>query len=93
MIYYSTENQHLTIVHPLKSETITVWAAVSYDHGISFVIMNQTLNSKRCVEILETKVALFILQDKIYQQDGAPLHFSCIARTWLDEYLHGCWIR
>jgi len=92
MVYYSRENQHLTVVRQLKSETVTVWAAVSYHHGITFVIMNQAMNSESDVEILATKVAPFILQDEIYQQDGAPPHFSRIARAWLDEHLHGRWI-
>ena len=56
MFYYSKENEHPTIVRPLKSEAITAWAAVSYHHGLTYVIMDQTVNSERYVQILSTKV-------------------------------------
>ena len=92
MSYYWKENEHLTIVRPLKSEAITVWAAVSYYHGLTYVIMDQTVNSERCVQILSTKVAPFLRRNEIYQQDGTPPHFSLLARNLLNEHLHGRWI-
>ena len=48
LFYYSKENEHLTIVRPLKSAAITVWAAVSYYHDLT--IMDQTVNSERSAD-------------------------------------------
>ena len=90
LFYYSKENEHLTIVGPLKSAAITVWPAVSYYHGLT--ITDQTINSERHVQILSTKVASFIRLNEIYQQDGVPRHFILLARNWLNEHLHGRWI-
>ena len=65
MVDYLMEKQHLIIVRQLKSQSMTMWPTVSYNHGLTFV----TMNSERYVEI---EVARLIRRDAFYQQDGAP---------------------
>ena len=90
MFCYSQENEHLTIFRSLKSEAITI--TVSYFHSLTYVIMDQTVNSERYVQILSTKVVPFLRRNEIYQQNGAPPSFSFLVRNWLNEHLHGPWI-
>lgn len=93
LFYYSATNQHLTLTHRMTSPSVTVWAAVSFDKGIVFQTMiNQTMNGERYRETLENHLSPFIEQHHIFQHDGAPAHFSCVAREWLDANLQGRWI-
>ena len=65
----------------------------NYYHGLTYVIMNQTVNSERYVQILSTKVAPFIWWNEIYHRMGHHLTpCSLLARIRLNEYLHGHWI-
>ena len=75
----------------MKSPGITVWAAVSYN-GIVFDISDQTMTKERYVDILQNIVLPFLSETDHYQHDGAPPHFSLLARSWLDENLPGRWI-
>lgn len=93
LFYYSRSNQHLTLTHRMTSPSVTVWAAVSFDKGIVFrTMINQTMNGERYRETLENYLLPFIEEYHTFQHDGAPAHFSCVAREWLDAKLHGRWI-
>ena len=63
---------------PIKSPGLTVWAAVSYDLGVTFSIGRETMNKERYVSILNQKLLSFIGNDNQhwYQHDGASPHFS-----------------
>lgn len=92
LFYYSTENERRFKEVPMKSAGITVWAAVSYDRGIVFDISDLTMNKERYVNILQNIVAPFLSKTHYYQHDGAPPHYSLLARDWLNEHLPGRWI-
>lgn len=94
LFYYSEENEHRLIRVPMKSPGLTVWAAVSYDLGITFSIIRETMNQVRYVDVLNQKLLPFVGDNTQhwYQHDGAPPHFSIAARTWLDEHFPQRWI-
>ena len=76
---------------PLKSP---VWAAISYDLGVTFSIGRDTMNKERYVTVLNQKLSYFIGNDNQhwYRHDGAPPHFSILARQWLDQHFPQQWI-
>lgn len=92
LFYYSTENEHRFKETPMKSPGVTVWAAVSYDGGIVFDISDYTMTKERYVAILQDIVSPFLSETQYYQHDGAPPHYSLLARNWLNENLPGRWI-
>ena len=94
LFYYSNENEHRFKETPMKSPGITVWAALSrsYYEGIVFDISDFTMTKERYVTILQETLSSFIPDGHLYQHDGAPPHFSLLARSWLDENLSGRWI-
>ena len=80
----------------LRSPAITCWAMVSPDLGVTFKLLDSTVNSERYHDILQTIVFPILTQrrnrTKVYQQDGAPPHFATIVRNSLDCYLNNRWI-
>ena len=58
--YYSTENEHRLMEIPIKSPAYTVWAAISYHHGVVYSISDETMNKERHLNILQTKVGSFM---------------------------------
>ena len=68
-------NEHRMLSVPLKSPELTVWAAVSYDLGVTFSISRETMNKERYVSVLKQKLLSFIRNDNQhwYQHEGAPL--------------------
>lgn len=92
--YYSTENEHRLMEIPIKSPAYTVWAAISYHHGVVYSISDETMNKERYLNILQTKVGPFmqLRHNKYFQQDGAPPHYANICRNWLNLNLSGRWI-
>ena len=94
---YAKENPHLFIEDKmLRSPAITCWAMVSPDLGVTFKLLDSTMNSERYHDILQTIVFPILTQrrnrTKVYQQDGAPPHFATIVRNSLDCYLNNRWI-
>ena len=72
----------------------SLWVAVSYDLGVTFSISRETMNKERYVTVLNQKLLSFIGNDNQhwYQHDGAPSHFSILARQWLDQHFPQRWI-
>ena len=89
--YYSTENEHRLMEIPIKSPAYTVWAAISYHHGVVYSISDETMNKERYLNILQTKVGPFmqLRHIKYFQQDGVPPHYANICRNWLNLNLSG----
>lgn len=94
---YAKENPHLFIEDKLlRSPAVTCWAMVSPDLGVTFKLLDSTMNSERYLDILETVVFPILAErrnrKKIYQQDGAPPHFALIVRDALNLKLNNRWI-
>ena len=93
---YSSENPHAILEHRMKSKSITCWAAVSQRFGIRFRIIDSTMNGQQYLDVLQN-IIFPLLKERphrnlIYQQDGAPAHFSNIVKDALNENLKGRWI-
>ena len=77
-------------------QSVTVWCMVSSSGVVDYNINFQTMNSERYCHVLNEKVIPFFKQrrhlTKIYQQDGAPPHYSLAAREILNRYLPDRWI-
>lgn len=93
---YAHDNPHATEEHFMKSVGITCWAMVSPIHGISYEIIEGTMNSAIYHRILLEKVIPLLTQERnqreLYQQDGAPPHFALLVRNSLDTHLQNRWI-
>jgi hypothetical protein len=93
---YSTDNPHAVLEEPMKSPAVTCWAMVSPRIGCTFKIIDRTMNGEEYLTILNEAV-IPVLQSRrnrslIYQQDGAPAHFSNAVRMALNEKLPNRWI-
>ena len=75
---------------------MTVWCMISCTGLIDYDVDYQTMNGERYCQILQHKVIPFFTQrrhsQKLYQQDGAPPHYSISARKLLDDKMRGRWI-
>lgn len=92
--YWAIDNPHVRFQNPGKTPTLTVWACVAYSGLVSFDISHETMNSDRYCNVLNDKVIPYFSRhpEKLYQQDGAPPHYSINARAILDKQLAGRWI-
>ena len=94
---YTKDNPQLYIEDKmLRSPAITCWAMVSPDVGITFKLLDSTVNSERYHDILETVVFPILThrrnRNKIYQHDCAPPHFATLVRESLNRHLSNRWI-
>lgn len=93
---YNRENPHATVEKLMKSAAIVCWAMVSPRIGIHFQILHSTMNGETYKEILTSTVIPIFKErrnrDLIYQQDGAPAHFSREVRNVLEREIPHRWI-
>uniref|UniRef100_A0A0N5BGY5 Transposable element Tc3 transposase n=1 Tax=Strongyloides papillosus TaxID=174720 RepID=A0A0N5BGY5_STREA len=100
-------NQHNAHVwataNPFKSQQrsnnpqrLIVWALIGYSGIVKFEILERTVNSDVYREILQKHVIPFFNKrgnsNLIFQQDGAPGHYSVVNRELLDLELPNRWI-
>ena len=76
---------------------LTVWAAITCDTLIGPVILEDTMNAERYLNVLEDTLVprLNVIdrdQDMIFMQDGAPPHYATLVRTFLNNELPGRWL-
>ena len=92
--YYSNENPHQILEKGMKSQYVTIWAMVSYRHGIIHHVFTGSVNGENYAHLLETVVFPFLRRKRncIYQQDGAPAHWSLAVRNLLNTHLPNRWI-
>lgn len=94
--YWGRHNPNIVHETPVKTASLTVWAAINFNGLMSYKIMRETMNGERYCQILnENVVPILTAQGHatwFFQQDGAPPHYSVEARRILDERLDGRWI-
>ena len=96
-VFWDTSNPHAVQEVPIKSPGITVWCGLFCDQIIGPFFFESTVTSKSYKEMLED---FFIPQLKrkrrftttIFQQDGAPPHWSLEVRSLLNSKFPGRWI-
>ncbi len=95
---WAETNPYVTIDVPINSPKVTVWCAMSSKEIIGpFFFDEQTVNQQNYLHMLENYFQP-ILQRKrlmkkiLFQQDGAPAHFSKTVRAWLNKKFDDRWI-
>lgn len=96
-IYWTNENPHEILTKEVNTPGVTVWGGLTSDGLIGPFFFHETVNSKRYEAMLEDNLWPIIsqrpdLDDLIFQQDGAPPHYGCNVRTWLDKRFPGRWM-
>ena len=75
-----------TVKHP---DSLMVWGCISSQGrgGMTILKKNERVNSKRYIELLESKLKVFmnIHGCKIFMQDSAPCHVSKESRDWFQR--------
>lgn len=92
--YWCSENPHTRICNTGKSVSLTVWACISFSGVVASDISRATMNADRYCAILNEKVVPYFTQRRqmLFQQDGAPPHYSIQARQILNEQMANQWI-
>ena len=99
--YWSSTNPHWKM--PLKIQGdphVMVWCGLSSTRIYGPYFLTGNVDGPKYLQMLQTQfypdLQRFIppgdLQNIIFQQDGAPPHYSTIVRQWLDEKFHNHWI-
>ena len=94
---WGTEYPHSTLEHVRDSRKVNVFCAILKKRVYGpFFFEVTTINSKAYLDLLQNwlKELLFDGEqgDFIFQQDGAPSHWSLIVRQYLNTILHSRWI-
>lgn len=96
--YWCEHNPHATIETVMNSPKVNVWCAMSKNRLIGpFFFEGDTVNGEKYLSMLQT---FFIPEVKklrkirsiIFQQDGAPPHFSIEVRQFLHNHFSDRWI-
>lgn len=96
-IYWATENPHVEIQRDVNTPGITVWAAICSDGLIGPFFFSGNVSGESYVSLLNDEFFPAVrdradIQDMWFQQDGAPAHYSNLARRWLDEKFSNQWM-
>ncbi|MVN24218.1 hypothetical protein GO639_03455, partial [Staphylococcus aureus] len=102
--YWSDTNPHVfRETHIQYPEKINVWAGILGNHIVGPLFIDQNLTGELYLNMLETTVDPLITEiveanpnefdmDIVFQQDGAPPHYSRQVRNYLDTTFPGRWI-
>jgi hypothetical protein len=91
------ENPHLLLEVPLHSPKVNVWMAVFQDRVIGPYFFEGNVTSESYMQMLQeyflpTLGRLHRKSRTIFQQDGAPPHWSLQVREFLNRNFPGRWI-
>lgn len=102
--YWSDTNPHwFRETHTQYPEKLNVWAGILGDHIVGPFFIDGNLNGATYLELLDTTVDPTITEllendenlfenQLIFQQDGAPPHYSLPVREYLNNRFPGRWI-
>ena len=96
--YWSESNPHVTNETVMHSPKLNVWCAMSKDQLIGpYFFDDDTVNGRNYLLMLQNFFIpevrrLHKLRSIVFQQDGAPPHFSVAVRQYLDNQFPGRWI-
>ena len=98
VIYWSDTNPHVTIETVMKSPKLNVWCAMSKNQLVgAYFFEDDTVNGNNYLSMLQNFFIwemrkLHKVRSIIFQQDGAPAHFSTDVRQYLDNHFPNRWI-
>lgn len=95
--YWSDENPHWYTEVPLHSPRVTVWAAIGRPLVLGPYFIEGNVNGNSYLALLQNHVVPALqnhqnFQHLMFQQDGAPPHWTLAVRNYLNLTLPGRWI-
>jgi DDE superfamily endonuclease/Helix-turn-helix domain (DUF4817) len=96
--YWSESNPHVTFETARKSEKVNVWCALSKNKIIGpYFFEDETVNGQNYLSMLQEYFMFEVrkmhkVRSLVFQQDGAPAHFSTDVRRYLDAHFRNRWI-
>lgn len=94
--FWTTTNPNIRMTNPGKTPSLTVWACIGYSGLLLYDISSETMNGKRYSDLLLNQVVPYFSRGTgrtlLFQQDGAPPHYSLSARQILETHLSNRWI-
>lgn len=95
--YWAEQSPNKLLKKSQHRPRLTVWAAITADGLIGPVILRDTMNAERYLEVLEDTLIPCLRdidrdQDMIFMQDGAPPHYARAVRQFLNDELPGRWL-
>jgi transposase len=95
--YWTDENPGWYSEEPVHSPRVTVWAAIGKTGIIGPFFFEGNVTGASYLQLLKNKFfpAIQRFTDPCYvrfMQDGAPAHFACAVRSWLNEKFKNRWI-
>lgn len=96
-VYWRENNPEITIEIDKKSPGVMVWAGLSYEGVTGPFFLEGNVNGNSYLELLQQEVHPLLMERDDYdmlwwQQDGAPPHYACVVRDWLNQTFPGRWI-
>lgn len=92
-VYWASENPHNQEPHDHTSRGVMVWCGITSARIIGPYFFDGPVNAQSYTEMLDQFLWPKIHHRGLYfQQDGAPAHYSQLARDWLDNKLPERWI-
>lgn len=96
-IIWGYSNPKSCMVKPLKSEGITVWAAMFRDKLVGPYFFESTVNQEAYLSMLKDFFIPLLkqwrrLRNTHFQQDGAPPHWGLRVREFLNQNFGDKWI-
>lgn len=94
---WATEKPTEVYEYEDNTDKVNVWCAMSSDCIIGPYFFDQNVNANNYTNMLQSYFWPAIQKKRIaskimFQQDGAPPHYSLMARNWLNQHLPGRWI-
>ena len=92
-ISWSSENPRTQIPIPHSLLGVMVWLGVSPTGLIGPHFFDGPVTGESYTQMLQDVLwPAIVHRRRLFQQDGAPAHYSLQARAWLDHNLPGRWI-
>ena len=92
--YWCEDNPKVRICNPGRTQTLCVWASISFYGVVAYDIDQRTMTGTRYNDILKEKVVPYFKRhpQSLFQQDGASVHYAQQVRETLNSELSGRWI-
>lgn len=92
-IYWSADNHHVVIEKEVNLPGLTVWCGMHSGGVFGPYFFDETVTGQTYLTMLNDWLWPQIRHENfIFQQDGAPPHYSTIVRSWLDDKFTNAWI-
>ena len=96
-VYWATNNPHVKMEQVLNLPGITVFAGILSAGILGPFFFNGTVTENEYLRMLNEMVWPIVnhradINEVIWMQNGAPLHYDVRVQLWLDEHFLGRWI-